>query len=70
MFSRNHIQMSESLMDLIQRSAREDGIRDSEVMIRALAMYFTFRQEVRSGLVLGLIDPEHQHQLKQAFDVF
>ena len=65
-----NVQMSGPLMAEIQRTAREDGLRDTEVILRAFAMYFSFRKEVRNGLVLGLIDPEHQHELKRAFDVF
>lgn len=50
--------LSEELNDAINRAAMESATEKSEVLRKALQLFFAAREGQKQGLTLGLVEPE------------
>jgi hypothetical protein len=56
---------SEIIQAQIHLAALEDHKTDAEILSNAAQLYFRIRQQVRSGRVIGFVDPERKDQLAE-----
>lgn len=56
---------SEILQAKIRLAALEDRQTDAEILSRAAQLYFRIRQEMRSGRVIGIVEPDRKDLLAE-----
>jgi hypothetical protein len=56
---------SEILQAKIRLAALEDRQTDAEILSKAAQLYFRIRQELRSGRVIGFVEPDRKDQLAE-----